>query len=161
MKCNGNLSHLGIKTAKYILRWQTELLTGPTNLIEPVWINNPETSQFSTSTLLSNRSLAALELQLGDTLVCGLAIDNTLGNRPLTTTPPNTDTINHITLGKECTICQMQTFEKNVHAYIQWNWFNLEKRKSKLWTDNATISLNHESENPTLYTLFILELKNT
>ena len=67
-------------------------------LIDPVRVNNSETSQLSASTLLSNRPLAALELQLGDTLVCGLTIHDTLRNRPLATTPPNTDTVNHITL---------------------------------------------------------------
>ncbi len=67
-------------------------------LIEPVRIHNPESTQLSSCTLLCHRPLAALELELGNSLVSGLTIHDTLGNRPLATTSPNTDTVYHITL---------------------------------------------------------------
>ena len=50
------------------------------------------------SPLLSNRPLVPLELELGDTLVLWLAIDNTLGHGPLSATTPDTDTVNNIAL---------------------------------------------------------------
>lgn len=64
-------------------------------LIDPVRVENPKATQLATSTLFSDRPLAPLELQLGNTLVCGLTIDNTLRNRPLTTTSPHSNTVNH------------------------------------------------------------------
>lgn len=73
-------------------------LNHPTNLINPVWVQNPKATQFTTSTFLRNRPLASLKLELSNTLVCGLTIHNTLRNRPLPTSTPNSDTIDHITL---------------------------------------------------------------
>jgi len=69
-----------------------------TNLIDPVGVQNPEATQLSASTFLCNRPLASLELQLSNTLICGLTIHYTLGNRSLATTTSYTHTINHITL---------------------------------------------------------------
>lgn len=74
-----------------------------TNLIDPVGIENPKASQLASSTLLSNRPLAALELELCNSLVCWLTIDNTLGNWPLATTTPHTDTVNNISLEQSTT----------------------------------------------------------
>lgn len=68
------------------------------NLVDPVRIEDPKTSQFSASTLLCYRPLATLELQLGYTLVCGLTIHNTFRNRPLPPTTSDTYTVNNITL---------------------------------------------------------------
>ncbi|KAG6660625.1 hypothetical protein CIPAW_03G118100 [Carya illinoinensis] len=61
-------------------------------------ILNPGTSQLSTSTFFCNLPLVVLKLQLSNTLVCGLSIHNTFGNRPLPATTLNTNTINHKTL---------------------------------------------------------------
>jgi len=67
-------------------------------LIHPVGVENPESTKLSSSPLLCNRPLVPLELELGDTLVLGLAIDNTLRHRPLPATTPHTDTVDNVTL---------------------------------------------------------------
>lgn len=67
-------------------------------LIHPVGVEHPKTTQPAPSSFLSNGPLVPLELELGDTLVLGLAIDNTLGHWSLPATTPDTDTVNHITL---------------------------------------------------------------
>lgn len=67
-------------------------------LIDPVGIEDPKATQPTTSTLLSNRPLAPLELELSNSLVCGLTINNTLGHRPLTTTSSHTNPVDHNTL---------------------------------------------------------------
>jgi hypothetical protein len=67
-------------------------------LIHPIGVENPESTKLASSPFLSNRPLVPLELQLGDTLVLGLAIDNTLRHRPLPATTPDTHTVNNITL---------------------------------------------------------------
>jgi hypothetical protein len=72
-------------------------------LIHPVGVENPESTKLSSSPFLSNRSLVPLELELGDTLVLGLAIDNTLRHRPLPATTPHTDAVNNIPLNKNNT----------------------------------------------------------
>ena len=68
------------------------------NLVDPVRIENPQTTQLSPCSFFCNGSLAALELQLGNTLVGWLSIHNTLGNWPLPTTTSHTDSVYHITL---------------------------------------------------------------
>jgi hypothetical protein len=70
-------------------------------LIHPVRVENPESTKLTSSSLLSDRSLVPLELELGDTLVLGLTIDNTLGHRPLPATTPDTDTVHNIPLKKK------------------------------------------------------------
>jgi hypothetical protein len=67
-------------------------------LIHPVGVENPQSTKLASSSLLSNRPLVPLELELSDTLVLGLTIDNTLGHRPLPATTPHTDTVNNISL---------------------------------------------------------------
>jgi hypothetical protein len=67
-------------------------------LIHPVGVENPQSTKLTASPLFSNRSLVPLELELSDTLVLRLAIDNTLGHRPLPATTPHTDTVNNIAL---------------------------------------------------------------
>jgi hypothetical protein len=91
----GSQATRGIMTSE-MRQMQTQ--TWLTNLINPVWIENPEAPQFPASTLLCHRPLATLKLELSNTLVCGLTIYDTLGNRPLPTTSPNTYTINNISL---------------------------------------------------------------
>lgn len=68
-------------------------------LIHPVGVEHTKSSQPASSSLLSNRPLVPLELELGNTLVLGLTIDNTLGHWPLPTTAPDTDAVDHIPLG--------------------------------------------------------------
>lgn len=67
-------------------------------LVEPIRVENLKTAQFPSSTFLSNGPLAALEFELGDTLVGWLSIHDTLGNWPLPSTTPHTHTVNNITL---------------------------------------------------------------
>ncbi|MFS7949453.1 hypothetical protein Hanom_Chr06g00571741 [Helianthus anomalus] len=69
-------------------------------LIKPIRVKNLKTTQLPASAFFSNRSLAALEFQLCDTLVCGLSVHNTLGNGSLTPTTPHTYSIDYITLPK-------------------------------------------------------------
>ncbi len=69
-------------------------------LIDPIGVQNPKTSKLASSTLLSNRSQVALELQLRNTLVLGLSIDNTLAHRPLPTPSAHPDPVHNIALQK-------------------------------------------------------------
>ncbi len=69
-----------------------------TYLIDPIGIQNPKTSKLASSTLLSNRSQIALELQLCNTLVLGLSINNTLAHRSLSTPSSDTNTVHYIAL---------------------------------------------------------------
>ena len=64
-------------------------------LVEPVGVDDSEAAQFPSSTLLSNGTLAPLELELGDSLVCGLTIHNSLWHWPLASTTSHTDTVHH------------------------------------------------------------------
>jgi len=64
-------------------------------LIEPVRVDNSETTQFPASTLLSNRTLATLELELCHSLVCWLTIHNTLRHWPLASTTSHTYTVHN------------------------------------------------------------------
>jgi hypothetical protein len=67
-------------------------------LIDPIGIQNPKTSKLASSTLLSNRSQIALELQLCNTLVLGLSINNTLAHWSLSTPSSDTNTVHYIAL---------------------------------------------------------------
>jgi len=69
-----------------------------TNLIHPVRIEDPKATQLPSSSLFSNGPLAALKLQLSNTLVGWLTVNNTFGNWSLPATPPDTHTVNHVTL---------------------------------------------------------------
>ena len=75
------------------------------DLIDPVGIENLKPSQSPSCSLLSDRSLVSLELKLGNTLVLGLTIDNTLGNRPLSTSAPDSDSVDDISLDKRQRRC--------------------------------------------------------
>jgi hypothetical protein len=70
----------------------------PMYLVHPVGVKNPQSTKLASSSPLSDRPLVPLELELGDTLMLGIAIDNTLGQRPLPTTTPHTDKVHNITL---------------------------------------------------------------
>jgi hypothetical protein len=62
------------------------------------WHKNPQSTKLAYSSLLSDIPLVPLELELGDTLVLWLAIDNTLGQMPLPATMSHTDRVYNITL---------------------------------------------------------------
>ena len=70
----------------------------PMYLVHPAGVKNPQSTKLASSSLLSDKPLVPLELELGDTLVLGLAIYNTLGQRPLPTTTPHTEKVHNITL---------------------------------------------------------------
>jgi hypothetical protein len=74
-----------------------EILVGRV-LVDPVRIEDSKASQLAPCSLLSNGSQTTLELQLGDTLVLGLTIYNTLGHRPLPASAAHTNTVHNKTL---------------------------------------------------------------
>jgi len=67
-------------------------------LIDPVGIENPKTTQLPPRTLLGNRPLAPLKLELGNSLVSGLPVYNTLGNRSLSSTSTYPHSVHNISL---------------------------------------------------------------
>lgn len=67
-------------------------------LIDPVRVQNSQSSQLSSSSLFCHGSQATLELELGDTLIFGLPINNTFGHWPLPPTTPYSYSVNNITL---------------------------------------------------------------
>lgn len=77
-----------------------EILVGGV-LINPVRVQNSQSSQLSSCSLFCHRSQATLELELGDTLILGLPINNTLGHWPLPPTTPYSYSVNNITLFKQ------------------------------------------------------------
>jgi hypothetical protein len=88
-------------------------------LIHPVGVENPESTKLSSSPFLSNRSLVPLELELGDTLVLGLAIDNTLRHRPLPAATLDTDTVNNIPLNKNNTTFRPSNYSNFQSELVQ------------------------------------------
>jgi hypothetical protein len=67
-------------------------------LVDPVGVQDTEVSALLTNTLFSGGAEGTLVLELVNTLVDGLTIGGTLGNRSLTTTTTNTDTVDDVTL---------------------------------------------------------------
>lgn len=67
-------------------------------LVDPVAVEYAETANLASDTLLGDRAQVADELQLGNTLVLGLSVDNTLANRPLASTTTNSNAENRETL---------------------------------------------------------------
>jgi hypothetical protein len=67
-------------------------------LIDPVRVQHTQVTSNSAHTLLSNTSEVSGEFELIDSLVSGLSVDNTLGNRALTTTSADSNTVDNKTL---------------------------------------------------------------
>jgi hypothetical protein len=67
-------------------------------LVNPVRVQNTEVSTLTTDTFLSSGTERTLVLELRNTLVNGLTEGSTLGNRSLTATTTNTDTVDDETL---------------------------------------------------------------
>ena len=67
-------------------------------LTYPVGVENSEVSASSANSLLSNSSVRSGGLELIDTLVDGLSVDNTLANWLLSSTSSNSDSVDHIPL---------------------------------------------------------------
>lgn len=61
-------------------------------LVDPVRVQDAETTNATSDTLLSNRAEVAGELELVDTLVLRLTVNDTLGDRALASTTTNSDT---------------------------------------------------------------------
>lgn len=60
-------------------------------LINPIRVQHTKISTSTTDALLSNRSLVSRKLELGNTLMFGLSVLNTLLYGTLTTTTTDTD----------------------------------------------------------------------
>ena len=69
-----------------------------TILINPVRIQNSEVSASASNTLFSDTLQTSLRLQLGNTLVDGLAVGGTLGDVLLAVTTTDTNTIDNVAL---------------------------------------------------------------
>jgi len=67
-------------------------------LVDPVAVENTEVTADTTNTAFSNRAEVASVLQLVDTLVLGLTVDNTLRIRSLASTTTDSNTVNNVTL---------------------------------------------------------------
>ena len=67
-------------------------------LTDPVGVENSEVSATSGNSLLSGGTVRAVGLQLVDTLVDGLAVDDTLGDGSLAATSSNSDSVDHVSL---------------------------------------------------------------
>ncbi len=69
-----------------------------TVLTNPVGVEDAEVSAASADSLLSDSAMRAGGLELVDTLVHGLAVDNTLGDRSLTATTSDSNSVDHVAL---------------------------------------------------------------
>ena len=69
-----------------------------TVLVNPVRVQNSEVSASASNTFFSSAPQASLRLELGDTLVDGLAVGGTLGDVLLAVTATDTDTVDNIAL---------------------------------------------------------------
>ena len=69
-----------------------------TVLTNPVRVENAEVSSASANSLLSDGAVRSVGLELVDTLVDGLAVDNTLGDRSLAATTSDSDSVDHVAL---------------------------------------------------------------
>lgn len=67
-------------------------------LIDPVGVEHTEATASTANTLLGDRAEVALELDLIDTLVLGLSVDDTLGEGPLAAATADTDTVDDVSL---------------------------------------------------------------
>lgn len=69
-----------------------------TVLVDPVGVKDAEVTALAADTLLSGSTQRALVLQVVDTLVDGLAVGGTLGDRLLAVTTADTDTVDKVAL---------------------------------------------------------------
>jgi len=67
-------------------------------LVNPVRVQDSQVSATPSNTLFSGAAQSALELEVVDTLTNGLAVCSTLWHGLLPVTPPDTDTIDNISL---------------------------------------------------------------
>ena len=74
-----------------------EVLVGRV-LVDPVGVQDTQVSAAAANTLLSGGTEGTLVLELVDTLVGGLAVGGTLGNRALAATAANTDAVDDVAL---------------------------------------------------------------
>ena len=72
-------------------------------LTNPVRVEDSEVSAALANSLLSNSSVRSVRLELIDTLVNGLAVDNTLGDGSLAATSSDSNSVDHITLDRKST----------------------------------------------------------
>ena len=100
--------------------------SGVIYLVEPVGVDDSEAAQFPSSTLLSNRTLAPLELELGYSLVSGLTVDNTLWHWPLASTTSHTDTVHH----KALTYIHITTSQVTSLLSLNKNCFTYQNKSS-------------------------------
>ena len=69
-----------------------------TVLTDPVGVEDSEVSAASANSLLSHSAVRSVGLELVDTLVDGLAVDNTLGDGSLAATTSDSDSVDHVAL---------------------------------------------------------------
>ena len=67
-------------------------------LADPVGVEDSEVSAASSNSVLSSSSVRSVGLELVDTLVNGLSVDNTLGDGSLAATSSDSDSVNHVAL---------------------------------------------------------------
>ena len=67
-------------------------------LANPVGVEDSEVSAASSDSLLSSGSVRSVGLELVDTLVNGLAVDDTLGDGSLTATSSDSNSVDHVAL---------------------------------------------------------------
>ena len=67
-------------------------------LANPVGVEDSEVSAASSNSVLSSSSVRSVGLELVDTLVNGLSVDNTLGDGSLAATSSDSDSVDHVTL---------------------------------------------------------------
>ena len=67
-------------------------------LADPVGVEDSQVSAASSNSVLSSSSVRSVGLELVDTLVNGLSVDNTLGDGSLAATSSDSDSVNHVAL---------------------------------------------------------------
>ena len=67
-------------------------------LTNPVRVEDSEVSAASSNTLLSDSSVGSVGLELVDTLVNGLAVNDTLGDGSLAASSSDSDSVDHVAL---------------------------------------------------------------
>ena len=67
-------------------------------LADPVGVEDSQVSAASSNSVLSSSSVISVGLELVDTLVNGLSVDDTLGDGSLAATSSDSDSVNHVAL---------------------------------------------------------------
>ena len=67
-------------------------------LADPVGVEDSQVSAASSNSVLSSSSVRSVGLELVDTLVNGLSVDDTLGDGSLAATSSDSDSVNHVAL---------------------------------------------------------------